>query len=64
MRTKQLIKTFANQACPCEHHNHMNTIQRNSVMNEDLEDSPNRLNRSVTFNNQVRVREYESLQAQ
>lgn len=26
MRTKQLIRTFANQACPCEHHHHMNTI--------------------------------------
>ena len=33
-------------------------------MNEDLEDSPSRLNKSVTFNTQVRVREYESLHAQ
>ena len=64
MRTKKLIKQFAQAACPCEHHNHLNTIQRNSVMNEDLEESPNRLNRSVTFNNQVRVREFDSLHAQ
>ena len=42
---------------PCDHHSHGKSVNR------DLEESPNRALKAVQFDNQVRVREYESMQA-
>jgi hypothetical protein len=65
IRSKKLLKYFVQApACPCEtHHHHLVSRPTITHMNEDFDEacSPNRLNKSVTFNNQVRIREYESI---
>jgi hypothetical protein len=63
MRAKKLVKSFAQPTCPCSNHHHDNIDyeSRNShyhhndnshlrTMNEDLDDSPSRINKSVSFN--------------
>jgi hypothetical protein len=68
-KAKKLSKIVVPPPCNCHHeHNVAYSIDRQRIPSQHtgLDDSPisSRLNKSVTFNNQVRVREYESLQNQ